>query len=266
MRVDIPLIDCHTHIGRLPGIVGEAFTPADLEYICEQEGARFLLVSSATVTTVSQRAGTLESLAMLQQHGQKLGGMLWINPHDPTWQEDPPLARQAGQNGAGRFYGIKIHPVLDHYAVTPEALDGVFACARQYAWPVLTHTDVDGSPMSAACYETLVRAYPDVPLILAHLRMEAIPLALRYDNVFVDTTYMDAWVVEAGLAALGPEKILFGSDAAEGFEVGHPVARPRPRRSYAGLIEGLRQRGIRERDLEKICYTNAQQLFKIDLT
>ena len=33
MTLDLPLIDCHTHIGRLPGVVGEAFTPKDLVYI-----------------------------------------------------------------------------------------------------------------------------------------------------------------------------------------------------------------------------------------
>ena len=36
--VDIPLIDCHTHIGHLPGVVGEVFSPQDLLYLAEQQG------------------------------------------------------------------------------------------------------------------------------------------------------------------------------------------------------------------------------------
>jgi predicted TIM-barrel fold metal-dependent hydrolase len=252
-----PLIDCHTHIGRLPGVVGECFTPDDLLHICENEGCRFMLASSASATTVGQHFGTLETIAMVRHHGERLGGMLWVNPHDPHWMDDVSLAVEHG------FYGIKIHPVLDHYAVTPEALTQVFDCARQHAWPILTHTDVDGTPMGAAAYEPLIRLYPDVPLVLAHLRLGAIPLARRYENVFLDTTYMDPITVEVGVAALGPEKILFGSDAAEGFEVGRPPARPRPPRSYAGLVDSYRQRGLSETALEKILYANAKALFHL---
>ena len=101
-------------------------------------------------------------------------------------------------------------------------------------------------------------------LILAHLRLGAIPLAKRYDNVYLDTTYVDPLIVEIGVDALGADQILFGSDAAEGFEVGHPVARPRPPRSYAGLIEGLRARGLSETAMRKILYQNAHTLFHID--
>ena len=167
-HIDIPLIDCHTHIGHLPGVVGEVFTAKDLCYILDHENAQFMLVSSASVTTIGQAYGTTEAVEMVKQYGNRLGGMLWINPHDPAWEQD---VEQAVQHG---FYGIKIHPVLDHYAVEQSALEPIFACARAHNWPILTHTDQDGTPMSAACYEPLIRAFPDVALIMAHLRMEAI--------------------------------------------------------------------------------------------
>ena len=257
-HVDIPLIDCHTHIGRLPGMVGEVFYAEDLLHIAEHEGVRFMLASSATAGVVNQHLGTDEALDMVARHGDRLGGMLWINPHDPTWQEDVGRAAEAG------FYGIKIHPTLDHYAVTREALDGVFACARDHRWPILTHADNDGTPMSAARYEPLIRAYPDVVLILAHLRLESIPLAKRYDNVFADTTYVDPVRVELGVDALGPSKLLFGTDACEGFDVGHATARERPPRSYAGILAGYRARGIGDAALERICYSNAKSLFGLE--
>ena len=257
-RVDIPLIDCHTHIGRLPGVVGEAFYPEDLLYIADHEGVRFMLVSSATATTVSQRLATDEAIDMVERHGDRLGGLLWINPHDPAWRDDVPRAAAAG------FCGIKIHPTLDHYAVTCEALDEVFACAQEHRWPILTHADSDGTPMSANKYEPLIQAYPDVALILAHLRLEAIPLAKRHDRVFVDTTYVDPLRVELGVDALGPDKLLFGTDACEGFDVGHATARERPPRSYAGILDALRARGIGDAALEHICYTNTKALFGLD--
>ena len=257
MPIDLPLIDCHTHIGHLPGEVGDVYTAEDLCYICEHEGARFMLVSSASATTIGQSQGTEEVVEMVQAHGERLGGMLWVNPHDPRWVQDVDLAARNG------FYGLKIHPVLDHYAVTRAALDEVFGCAQEHGWPILTHTDVDGTSMAADCYEPLIQAYPDVALILAHLRLGAIPLAKRYDNVYLDTTYVDPLTVEVGVDALGPDKILFGSDAAEGFDVGRPPGRVRPRRSYASLVEGLRARGIPDAALEWILYRNARTLFKV---
>jgi predicted TIM-barrel fold metal-dependent hydrolase len=257
-RVDLPVIDVHTHIGRLPGVVGEQFTPDDLHAICRREGVQRMLASSASVTTVGQHFGTLETVEMVQRHGDCLAGMLWLNPHDPAWAADVDLAVAHG------FRGVKIHPVLDHYEVDRTALDEVFACARDHAWPVLTHTDVDGTAMAASRYEPLIRAYPEVVLILAHLRLSAIPLAKRYANVFLDTTYVDPVMVEVAVDALGPDKILFGTDAAEGFDVGHPTGRQRPPRSYAGLIAGLRERGIPEPALERIAYLNARLLFRLD--
>lgn len=254
-RIDIPLIDCHTHIGHLPGALHDAFTAEDLIYIAEHEGVAFMLVSSASTSTISQTFGTDEAIAMVERHGDRLGGMLWINPRDPAWRSD---AERAARHG---FYGIKIHPVLDHYAVEREALDEVFQCAREHHWPILTHADADGTTMSAARYEPLIVAYPEVVLILAHLRLEAIPLAKRYENVYLDTTYLDPLMVEVGVDALGADKILFGSDAAEGFEVGHAPGRVRPRRSYAELIAGLRARGISEAALRRIAYENARELF-----
>lgn len=253
-----PLIDIHTHIGHLPGVVGDVITPEDLMYIVEHEGARFMLCSSASANAIGQGYGTAETVAMVSRFGTRLGGMLWINPHDPAWAEDLAVAQ------AHHFYGIKIHPVLDHYQVDRAALDDVFAAARQYRWPILTHTDVDGSPMSGARYEPLIQAYPDVPLILAHLRLEAIPLAKRYANVFLDTTYVEPERVELGVDALGPDKILFGSDAAEGFEIGRAPGRQRPPRSYAGLVAALRARGITEAALEKVLYRNAESLFHLE--
>ena len=254
---DLRIIDIHTHIGQLPGAVGDVFTSEDLIYICEHENVHFMLASSASATTINQHIATKEIVNMVRDYGNKLGGMLWVNPHDPTWMEDVPFAKEY------HFYGIKIHPVLDHYAVTEDALDSVFSCAQVHKWPILTHTDVDGTPMAAECYEPLIKKYRDVVLILAHLRWGAIPLAKRYDNVFLDTTYMNAVTVEIGIDALSADKILFGSDAAEGFDVGRIPGRERPRRSYQGLIESYLERGISHKALEKVCFVNAQQIFNI---
>jgi uncharacterized protein len=256
MKTDgLLFIDCHAHIGSLPGVVNDRYGAEDLDYIADHQGAAAMLVSSATATMVSQSVGTAETIEMVRQFGDRLKGMLWLNPHDPNWSDDVPRAVAHG------FLGIKIHPVLDHYAVERAALDDIFDCAQEKGWPVLTHTGPDGSSTSAFRYEQLIRAYPQVRLILAHLRLEAIPLARRYENVYVDTTHVEPALVEMALPIVGPDKILFGTDAPAGFDVGHTVVRDRPRRSYGGIIGDLRAREIPDASLEKVLYHNAYELF-----
>lgn len=256
--IDFPLIDIHTHIGHLPGVLGDYYSAEDLRYVVDNEGARFALASSASTTSIGEARGLAEAIDMVQRHGERLGGIFWVNPRDPEWPKHAAAAKEHG------FYGIKIHPVLDNYAVNRKALDAVFACALQYRWPILTHTGLDATPHSAACYKELIAAYPDVVLILAHLRVEAIPLAKRYDQVYLDTTYVEPMMVEIGVDAVGADKLLFGSDACEGFDVGHAPGRVRPPRSYAGLVQGIRERGVSEEALEKIVYLNAKRVFGLD--
>lgn len=255
--MDLPIIDIHSHIGTLPGVVGDAYSADDLYHVVTHENVSFALASSASTTTISLQIAMAETLDMLERHGDRLGALLWVNPHDPNWMDEVPGAVTAG------FRGIKLHPVLDHYQVDRAALDDVFGCAQHHNWPILTHADDDGTFMSAARYESLIQAYPDVYLILAHLRLEAIPLAKRYDNVFLDTTYVAPSRVELGVDALGASKILFGTDACEGFDVGHEPGRVRPRRSYQGIIESYRERGISDAALEQILYANAKSLLNL---
>ena len=47
-----------------------------------------MLVSSASATTIGQHIATKEIVEMVKKYGDKLGGMLWVNPHDATWTED----------------------------------------------------------------------------------------------------------------------------------------------------------------------------------
>ena len=69
----------------------------------------------------------------------------------------------------------------------------------------------------------LLRAYPDVKIIIDHLgsptnyhhQIQAIYLAEKYDNVYLDTSVGSDIFENLQLAVkrAGPEKILFGSDA-----------------------------------------------------
>ncbi len=76
-------------------------------------------------------------------------------------------------------------------------------------------------------FEGLGGSYPEVSVILAHLRfdpdwsnmfsypLQAFYLARKYPNVYLDTAAAN-WlqrILEQALEEVGPDKILFGSDA-----------------------------------------------------
>ena len=72
-HIDIPLIDVHTHIGTLPGAAGDIYYPEDLLYIAEREGARYMLASSASVTTIGRAYGMAQTVDMVRRFGDRLG-------------------------------------------------------------------------------------------------------------------------------------------------------------------------------------------------
>ena len=83
---DIPFVDCHTHIGRLPGILGDAYGAEDLCYIAEREGAAYMLASSASVMMVSQDVVAAETFEMVERFPDRL-----LLSHLYSYYRRPPL-------------------------------------------------------------------------------------------------------------------------------------------------------------------------------
>jgi predicted TIM-barrel fold metal-dependent hydrolase len=236
-----PVIDAQAHIGRFPGHVHCRYSAEDLVACMEREGVLFALTSSASATTVGQAYGNAEMFAMAGRFPHRLGPLIWINPIDPAWEAD---AARYVERGA---LGIKLHPVLDTYAVDEESLAPVFAFARRHALPIVTHAETGA--WSAERYAPLAARFDDVPLVLYHFNngrpIPGILMAKRFPNVFIDTCFVPREAIEIALDAIGPAKILFGTDAPLFFEVGRAVPGDDPgrRRSFRDCT----------RDIEALC-------------
>ncbi len=239
-RFDV--IDVHTHIGCLPGHVHYGYTAAELVGRLDAEGVRFALTSSGSSTTVGQRYGTREILVAAERFPDRIGPLVWINPYDPEWQAD---AEEAADRGA---LGIKLHPKLDTYRVDFDSLADVFAFAERRQLPICAH--VEAGDYSAELYAPLVERYPAVHLVLYHFNfgrpIAGILMARRYPRVYVETCFAPREAIEAGLGLLGPEKIVFGTDApiytllGEAAQTSHGVRRTLlpPRRGRGVTFSG----------------------------
>ncbi len=133
---------------------------------------------------------------------------------------------------------------------------GIMNLLLEYDLPLLIHTSDRRGPLELV---PLIKAYPDVKIIIAHLgspnnyyhQLQAIYLAERYDNIYLDTSVGSDIHENLKLAVerVGPERIVFGSDA--------PVYHPLIERKKVELLE------LEPKDEAKILGENIKRILKL---
>lgn len=181
----------------------------------------------------------------------KIYGMVNINPHLDRNIVEKELKRALGDLG---FIAIKIH--TSGHAISPVNPDAdvIFEYASKYKVPVMIHTGPGfplADPMNVA---PRAEQYSEVKIILAHagfgfFTSAAIWLALKYDNVFLETSWVPIYDLALFVEKV-PDKIMFGSDLIENFPV--EIAK----------VEALK---MSEDVKEKFLYKNAANIFKLTI-
>jgi predicted TIM-barrel fold metal-dependent hydrolase len=99
------------------------------------------------------------------------------------------------------FVGAKLHD-LSGFAYTHRSYTPVYEAANERRLPILFHTF--GQDHQFAQVGEIAKRYPDATILVAH-----------HPNVFVDTVGSSAprGLVERAVAAIGADKIVWGSDA-----------------------------------------------------
>ena len=205
------IIDGHVHIGTSTYFQ----MSADADFLLRQaDAAGFdrLFVTDLNALFYDMREGN-DSLALeIAGHADRLIGYVSI----PTPRLGPlaldEVRRCHEQYG---FRGVKIysHPEAP---ITEPGTAPLLALAAQLRMPVLAHTTPE------EC-DRLMEMVPDVPLVMAHMGghpyaygdwHRAIDVASRHAKLLLDTasSQIDNGMIEAAVARLGPEKILFGTD------------------------------------------------------
>ncbi len=128
---------------------------------------------------------------------------------------------------------------------------------QEHQLPLLIHVDERRGPMQLL---PLIKAYPDVVVIIAHLgsytfnyyhHIQAIYLASKYDNVYLDTSVGSSlhWSLVRAVEEAGADKLLFGSDA--------PVFHPAAERHKIEILD------ISEKEKLKILGENVRKILRI---
>lgn len=181
---------------------------------------------------------------------RKFWGMASINPHFRPDDYDTEAVRCIKELG---FVGLKITPIA--HACHPSSKDAlhVFDLCRELKVPLMVHTGA-GIPFSDPM--SLVKAldsFKDVTVVLAHAGSEmhnqqATYLARKYENVFLEPSWVGVIGVGNMIKQVGCSKIMFSTDNL--YQIPVELAK------YKSIIPN-------QDDLDRVLYRNVVDIYRL---
>lgn len=125
---------------------------------------------------------------------------------------------------------MKLHPVIQNFLPNSKSVFDLIEEVKIYQLPILCHTGCFSIPHLHEQREygninnfiPLIEQFREVPFIIAHMNLlqseEAIAIAKRFENVYLETSWQTVKNVQKAISALGSERILFGSDWPYAFQ------------------------------------------------
>ncbi len=192
-------IDSHLHVsGRGPGELGIG----SLRTAMASAGVR-----AGVCSWVDNRS--LECLP-LEEAG--LYPLVWVRPG----VTDPAEVQRRLDNG---FVGLKLHPTTDDYRADDPSLDPYLEAVASVGLPVACHCAPGGADPDHI--RSLAERFPQVPVIMYHTflgpdegRRRAARHALEQPNLYLETSWCRSGIVLEVLDLVGPDRVIFGSDAS----------------------------------------------------
>lgn len=191
---------------------------------------------------------------------------------------DPGAGALLEREMAAGFRGVKLLPVNRCYRVSDPACRPFFEKAAELRAPVVIHYGVTVDPTGDLRYadpidlSPVARDFPQIPFVIAHFGAgwldDVLRLAYQCGNVCVDTSGTNNWmdhhvprmtlpeVFERSLTALGPERVLFGTDSGT----------TAPYRTWIAFQQRrvLEELGLSDRDRDLVLRGNAARIFGMD--
>jgi predicted TIM-barrel fold metal-dependent hydrolase len=205
------LVDVHAHVGSL-GFAISRLVLAEYDAVMSKHGIRTMIASSLRAIVDDARVGNRESFEAAQAVDNLLSYVV-VNPND----SDGSCLAMDRAYATDLAVGAKLH---SSWAGQPTASPNTLALLREVARrrrPLKIHVD---GPQWTGALATVANEYPDWKLIVAHAgpgtaSPEAAHLVAQTRNVYLElaTTTPDLPVIKELVARVGPERLLFGTDA-----------------------------------------------------
>jgi predicted TIM-barrel fold metal-dependent hydrolase len=215
------IIDAHAHIAHWPSIKAseDEILESQEKYkvafslVSDCDCSEYPSVTKYGLFRVSQLEGLRQTLKFVKAHPERLGAMVWINPHNETVT---PALKKCIEENRKYIFALKFHPFESHLRVTSPKLEPYFELMREFNLPMLVHTAQD--KYSDVYFLGLVAGKnPDLKFVAAHMQLlsdnrSALSVLKAHENVYGDTAWVDMKIAKKVLLDIGEDKIMFGTD------------------------------------------------------
>lgn len=165
------------------------------------------------VYSIYRRPDNASVAAAVERYPSRFWGWIFLNPTAGGAVLDE-LERWRSVPG---MIGVKLHPHWHDYRT--DRLDPLLARAEELKMPVLIHLGFG----KRGDYRAIAARFPELTVIAAHagfpFYQDLWAHARECPNLHVDLSspYIDERLARAAVAAMGPERCLYGTDAPYGF-------------------------------------------------
>jgi len=242
------VVDAHLHLGACEIFDAEVRADDLLRVLDEQAVDQALVMPFPGAPDAAEAH---DAIADLAHTSGRVRGVVNLSPHVPAAAYAAEAERCVRALG---FVALKLHTV--GHAVDPMSRHGarVFAEARRLGVAVIVHTGGVGEPFASPSHcLPPARAFPDVPIVLAHAGMgvatrEAGIVARECPNVWLEKSWCSVLDLRWLLDYVGPDRLMMGSDALENL--------PLELAKYRAL-------GLDRARLERCLAGTAREVFKL---
>jgi predicted TIM-barrel fold metal-dependent hydrolase len=225
---DYPVVNAHHHIGNEDANQDRTFEWS--ESIAQIIDA---MDENQVDATILQPLGGENDRDVADVHDQiyeasqayegRIFGTAAVNPHLGTEFVHEEIGRCVEELD---FKFVKLHTLAWGVDPTSDIAYDVYDACVEHDVPVMVHTGPHGMPFSIpGMFMPVAEDYPDLPIIFAHmggaytLTQEAIFMAERYDNIYLDTTLAMNMYIRRALESIGADRIIMAAEHSSNIPV-----------------------------------------------
>jgi predicted TIM-barrel fold metal-dependent hydrolase len=233
------IVDAYNNVWEAGGtsdyLTGEDYTVEMMLRAMDAAG-----VDMAVGCSLGQMVDNTYIASVSRKHPDRIIGYGQVNPRSPDAVEE--IRACAEEHG---LRGLKLHPTMHGYHFADHGLlDPIFAACHEYGLVVLINA-LDDPFCAPLSIEEIARGFPEVPVLIAHMGtvwnvMEALLVAERNDNLYLETSSTQLIEVKMAYGRLGPRKLIMGTDwPGSDFDLERSkLAKAIPDKEDRSMVEG----------------------------
>lgn len=148
-----------------------------------------------------------------KKYPDRIISFAWINPRQP---DSPKIFKHCVEDL--ELKGLKLHGWLHQFSYSDYIiLDPIIDTCNKYKLPVILHVAGDNPNTAPLQAEEVAKRWPDIVFFMAHGGLfwagkEALLVAKRTKNLYIDTSSVESWWITAFVKEIGANRVAMGSD------------------------------------------------------